>query len=103
MITVTDTNFDEVVTKATIPTLIDFNADWCGPCQAQKPALDALEDSADGKYQIVSINIDESPNLAEKYEVSSIPCLVLLKDGEEVERKVGLQPKNVLESMLGDA
>ena len=101
MITANLENFDELVLKAEIPTLVDFNADWCGPCQAQKPTLDQLEESANGKYQIVSVNIDDAPELAEKYEVSSIPCLVLFKDGKEQDRKIGLQPKNVLDAMLG--
>lgn len=101
MITANTNNFENIVLKATKPTLVDFNADWCGPCQAQKPTLEALE--GNDNYQIVSVNIDDNPELAERYEVSSIPCLVLIKDGKEVDRKVGLQPKNVLESILKEA
>lgn len=101
MITANTNNFNELVKKSPVPVLVDFNADWCGPCQAQKPTLEALEQSAEDKYTIISVNIDDAPDLAEQYEVSSIPCLVLFKNGEEVDRKIGLQPKNVLETMLG--
>jgi len=96
---VTNNDFEKKVLQAEGVVLVDFNADWCGPCQAQKPALESL---AEGGAKIFSVNIDDEPELAEKYEVSSIPCLVLFKNGEEVERKIGLQPKNVIEDMLGE-
>ena len=93
---ITNKDFEEKVLNMGGTVLVDFNADWCGPCQAQKPILEAL-----GKeHEIFSVNIDNEPELAEKYEVSSIPCLILFRDGEEVERRVGLQSKGVLEDML---
>lgn len=96
---ITTADFEEKVLKTEGLVLVDFNADWCGPCQAQKPALESL---AEGGARVLSVNIDDEPELAEKYEVSSIPCLVLFRDGEEVERKIGLQPKSVLADMLED-
>ena len=93
---ITNKDFEEKVLGVGGTVLVDFNADWCGPCQAQKPILESLGE----KYEIFSVNIENEPELAEKYEVSSIPCLVLFRDGEEVERKVGLQSKGVLEDML---
>lgn len=101
MITITNENFEALVLKSEVPVLIDFNADWCGPCQAQKPALEELEAESDGNYKIASINIDDEPDLAEKYEITSIPCLVLIKNGEEVDRKIGLQSKSRLKKLLG--
>lgn len=77
--------------------LVDFNADWCGPCRMLKPMLEEISDD----YKIVSINIDEEDELAEEYNVSSIPCLVVFKDGNEINRSVGLRPIDEIKEMLG--
>ncbi|MBR3204376.1 thioredoxin [Candidatus Saccharibacteria bacterium] len=78
--------------------LVDFNADWCGPCQMFKPILDTLSEEI--PEPILSVNIDESPELAEKYNVSGIPCLVLLKDGEEVARSIGVIPEKKIIKLI---
>lgn len=101
VITVTKDNFEEEVLKSSLPVLIDFNADWCGPCRMIRPTLDDIASSND-KIKIVSVNIDDEDELADKYEVSSIPCLVLIKDGKEVNRNVGLIAKDQLESFIGE-
>lgn len=101
VITVTKDNFEEEVLKSSLPVLIDFNADWCGPCRMIRPMLDDIASSND-KIKIASVNIDEEDELADKYEVSSIPCLVLIKDGKEVNRNVGLIAKEQLESIIGE-
>ena len=93
-------NFKAEVLKSDIPVLVDFNATWCPPCQALHPILEELAAEADG-YKIVTIDIDEEEELAEKYEVSSIPCLIVFKDGEESDREIGLKPKAKLLKMLG--
>lgn len=93
-------NFEAEVLKSDIPVLVDFNATWCPPCQALHPILEELAAEADG-YKIVTIDIDEEEELAEKYEVSSIPCLIVFKDGEESDREIGLKPKAKLLKMLG--
>ena len=81
--------------------LVDFNADWCGPCQMLKPILEQLS-SKDNNFKIVSVNIDEESDLADKYEVFSIPCLVVFKDGEEINRNVGFIPEDEVLNLLGE-
>ena len=95
----TKDNFEKEVIKSDKPVLVDFNATWCPPCQALHPILEEMAEESDD-YKIVSVDIDDEDALAEQYEVSSIPCLVVFKDGEEVDRKIGLQPKKRLLKML---
>jgi len=80
--------------------LLDFYADWCGPCQMLKPTIEEFE-KAHPEVKVTSVNIDENEELAEKYGVSGIPCLVVLKDGEEVRREVGVMPLKKLEKLVG--
>ena len=99
IIEVTKENFDKEVLKSEVPVLVDFNADWCGPCRMLRPILDELSEER-SEYKIVSINIDDEDELAEEYGVFSIPCLVAFKDGKEVNRSVGLKPKEAIASMM---
>ncbi|MBR3168877.1 thioredoxin [Candidatus Saccharibacteria bacterium] len=78
--------------------LLDFYADWCGPCQMLKPILEDFE-KAHPELKVTRVNIDDEEELAEKYNVSGIPCLVFLKDGEEVAREVGVMPLKKLEKV----
>ena len=96
----TKENFDTEVLKSDVPVLVDFNAEWCPPCQALHPILEELAEEG-GDFKIVAVDSDAQDELAEEYEVSSIPCLVVFNGGEETERKVGLQPKKRLQKMLG--
>ena len=96
----TKENFDTEVLKSDVPVLVDFNAEWCPPCQALHPILEELVEEG-GDFKIVSVDIDDQDELAEEYEVSSIPCLVVFNGGEETDRKVGLRPKKRLQKMLG--
>ena len=100
-IEVTKDTFESEVLKSDKPVLADFNADWCGPCQALKPILEDLSGEYDG-YKFVSINIDNEDELAEEYGVFSIPCLVIFKDGAEAARSIGLKPREDLEDLLGE-
>lgn len=79
--------------------ILDFYADWCGPCQMMKPTMREFE-KAHPEIKVTAVNIDEQEELAEKYEVSSIPCIVVLKDGEEVRRAVGVQSLKKLEKLV---
>lgn len=79
--------------------ILDFYADWCGPCQMMKPTMEEFE-KAHPEIKVIAVNIDEEEELAEKYGVSSIPCIVVLKDGEEVKREVGVVSLKKLEKMV---
>lgn len=94
----TKNNFEEEVLKSDKKVLVDFNADWCGPCRMLRPILEELTNES---YDIVSVNIDEEDVLAEEYNVSSIPCLVVFENGKEVNRSIGLIPKEEIEKLLG--
>ena len=94
-------DFEEKVIKERGKVLIDFNADWCGPCRMLGPILEEVaEENTSVKF--VSVNIDDNEELAMKYQVSSIPCLVLMENGNEIDRRVGLLPTEELESFIGD-
>ncbi|MBQ6646098.1 MAG: thioredoxin [Clostridia bacterium] len=99
VIEVNKENFEAEVLKSNVPVLADFNATWCGPCRSMKPMLDELAAENKG-YKIVSIDIDENDELAEDYDVTSIPCLVVFKGGEEVNRSVGLIPKDAIAALV---
>lgn len=101
VIEVTKENFETEVLKSDKKVLADFNADWCGPCKMLRPIIDELAEEKDN-VKIVSINIDNEDELAEKYNVSSIPCLVLFENGEESRRSIGLIPKEEIENIIGE-
>lgn len=82
--------------------LLDFYADWCGPCQMLKPILEEFE-KAHSEIKVKRVNIDEEEDLASQYGISSIPCLVVLKDGKEVAREVGVMPLKKLEKLVAKA
>ncbi len=101
IIHVNQNNFEREVLNAPVPVLVDFNATWCGPCRMLKPVLEQLA-AERTDCRIAAVDVDENEQLAYAYGISSIPCLILFRDGAEVKRTVGLQPKQALEALLGD-
>jgi thioredoxin 1 len=97
---VTDATFDQAVLKASGPVVVDFWAEWCGPCRMIGPALEEISNSLDGKVKILKLNVDENPATAAKYGVMSIPTLMLFKSGQLASRQVGAAPKQKLEQWI---
>jgi thioredoxin 1 len=100
---VTDATFEAEVLQADVPVLVDLWAPWCGPCRVVHPILEEIAAERDGDLRIVSLNVDENQQTAARYEVLSIPTLILFKDGAEAKRIVGALPKRRLESELEPA
>ncbi len=92
-------NFEEESTKDT-PILVDFWADWCGPCRMMAPVFEELSGEFEGKLDFGKVNTDEEPDISGKYNITGIPCLILIKDGKEVDRIVGFAPKDLLRSKI---
>src|SRR4051812_41515966 len=98
---VTETNFQDEVIGSDKPVLVDFWAEWCGPCHAVAPVLDRIVEEHNGELKLVKVNIDEEPALAQRFGVASIPTIILFRDGEAAAFAVGAQPKGALERSLG--
>ena len=99
---VTDADFETEVLKAEGPVLVDFWAEWCGPCRALLPSIEAVAEEKAGKIKVVKVNVDESPEAPGKYGVRSIPALFIFKDGEIVDQKAGGMPKSDLEKWVDE-
>ena len=97
---VSDASFNTDVLQATGPVLVDFWAEWCGPCKAIGPALEEIAGEYAGKFTVAKVNIDENPQTPTNYNVRGIPTLVLFKDGKPVATKVGAAPKSVLREWI---
>jgi thioredoxin 1 len=100
LVTLTEANFQEEIENSMVPYLVDFWAEWCGPCKMLTPTLEALASEKAGKAKIGKVNVDENPNLAAQFNVRSIPMLVFFKDGEAKEVVVGVQSKDALAKKL---
>ena len=100
---VSDQDFDAEVLKSNQPVVVDFWAEWCGPCKMIAPALEELAGAMNGKVKIVKLNVDENPATAAKYGIMSIPTLMLFKNGELASRQVGAAPKQKLEQWITSA
>ena len=97
---VSDANFDAEVLKAKGPVVVDFWAEWCGPCRMIAPALEEIAGAMGDKVKIVKLNVDENPATASKYGIMSIPTLMIFKNGELASRQVGAAPKQKLEQWI---
>jgi thioredoxin len=98
---VTEQSFEQEVLQSETPVLVDFWAEWCGPCHAVEPVLQRIVEERNGDLKLVKLNIDEQPALAARYGVQSIPMMILFKEGEPAAAAIGAQPKSSLEKALG--
>lgn len=99
---VTDASFDEEVLKSTTPVLVDFWAEWCGPCRAVSPILDQIASENEGKIRLVKVDVDANPEVAMKYQITSIPAMKVYVGGEVVKSIIGAMPKPALEAQLSE-
>lgn len=100
---VSDDSFDEDVLKSSTPVVVDFWAEWCGPCKQIAPALEEIAQELGGKIKIAKLNIDENPSTPGKYGIRAIPTLMLFKDGEVAATQTGAQPKGKLLDWINDS
>lgn len=94
-------NFDEIVLKSEIPVLVDFYADWCGPCKMMSPILDEISQEFEGKIKIAKVNVDDNPDLSSEYKIMSIPNMILFENGVKKENIVGARSKDDIIRFLG--
>ena len=100
--TLTDATFDEEIGSSSAPVLVDFWAEWCGPCKMIAPILEEIADEKGDAIKIAKLNVDEAQDIARRFEVMSIPTMILFKDGEEVKRIIGAKPKQALVDDLAE-
>ena len=101
-ITLSETTFDEEINGASTPVLVDFWAEWCGPCKMVAPILDEIASEQEGKITVAKLNVDDAPDIARRFGVMSIPTLILFNDGEPAKRLVGAKPKAALLGELAE-
>ena len=99
-ITITASNFEDEVLKSEVPVLLDFWASWCGPCRMLAPVIAEIAEEQAGKIKVGKVNVDEEPVLANAFKVSSIPTVVVMKDGKVANTSVGFRPKADIEALL---
>jgi thioredoxin 1 len=97
---VTTSDFEQTVLHSSVPVLVDFWAVWCGPCKMIAPHVEAVASEYEGRARVLKVNVDEEPDIAQKYGIMSIPTLLFFKDGKVVEQVVGAVPKSTITSKL---
>ena len=100
--TLNESTFDEQIASADLPVIVDFWAEWCGPCKMIAPVLEEIAGEHPGKLRIVKLNVDDNPSAARRYDVMSIPTLIVFKDGQPAKRLVGAKPKGALLEELSE-
>lgn len=103
VIPVNDLNFDSEVLKSSVPVLVDFSATWCAPCRAIAPSVNQLANEYDGRVKVTTLDIDESPVIAQKYQIRGVPTLLMIKNGQVVGQQVGAVPKAKIQSLMDGA
>jgi thioredoxin len=98
---VTEASFDQEVIASDTPVIVDFWAEWCGPCHAVSPVLERIAEERDGELKVVKVNIDEEQSLAQRYGIASIPTMILFREGAPSAAVIGAQPKGAIERQLG--
>lgn len=98
---VTESEFENIISTSQVPVLVDFFATWCGPCKMLSPVLEELAGEVGDKAKIIKVDIDETPAIAQRFSVMSVPTLIAFSDGKPIAHKVGVQPKQTLLSMIG--
>jgi thioredoxin 1 len=100
VVSISDSNFDAEVLKASSPVLVDFTATWCGPCKMLSPVVDKIADENVGKYKVAKVDIDECPSIASKYRIKGVPTVMVFKGGEVKGQHVGVTNKETLIKLL---
>ncbi len=100
VINLTDLNWEEEVVNSSVPVLVDFWAPWCGPCRIIAPIVEELAKEYEGKIKVGKLNTDENPQVSMRYGIRAIPTLILFKNGEIADTRIGVQPKEALRQML---
>ena len=91
---INEQNFEQEVVSSDVPVLLDFWAPWCGPCKMLMPVVEELAKEYDGKIKVGKVNTDENMSLSSKFQITSIPCLIIFKNGKAINKMVGFRPKN---------
>jgi thioredoxin 1 len=103
VIEINETNFEKEVLSSDKPVLVDFWASWCGPCKMLSPVIDELASEYNGKAKVFKVNTEENMSLSTKFQIMSIPCLILFKNGEVLNKIVGFRPKSDIEKLINSA
>ena len=101
-IVINEANFEQEVVKSDIPVLLDFWAPWCGPCKMLLPVVEEIAKDFDGKVKVGKVNTDENMSLSSQFQITSIPCLIIFKNGKAINKMVGFRPKTAIEQELNN-